>query len=471
MPLDEPMATVSSGPFSFGNLLGGGIFLTIIIAAWEKIKQFIWHFASYLICGYEFCDDFYKYGAIYVWDKLNNSKSLSPNYQSKLVGSGKEAKMLIREVGFNNFRIVKFGKVPTLAKIINDKAMIYGIKPFINHEKIMATALEHYHKYYSDFGKIQTRYCTTYVRGMLNHHAQKGLSSTDKGSDEQPKVAEPHFDLFERFNIGRRVNYTAGEYKRFTSFTNKNTKLIDNLHLTGPMTDLKKKLERWFKHKKWFLERSIQWKRGILIYGEPGTGKTSFIAALAEHFGVPLFVFDLATFTNDDMEIEWGRLKSSTPCFVVLEDFDSVFDGRKNVYANTAMTVRPLSFDCVLNILDGAVKYDGIVTFITTNNLNKIDEALSGNDNPRPGRIDYIYEMSGLTEDTKKFIAENIFNGMHDKQHLINCALNDVNSRTPAQFKELCINLALESYDKEDIKIIKEEIVKEKITHNTKETQ
>lgn len=99
--------------------------------------------------------------------------------------------------------------------------------------------------------------------------------------------------------------------------------------------------------------------------------------------------------------------------------------------------------------MDGAVKYDGIVTFITTNNIDTIDSALGGGGNTRPGRIDYVYEMTSVGEEGREFIGNKIFANMDGKEEMLLDALTNSNAKTPAQFKEYCINSALENYDVE----------------------
>jgi len=439
-----------------GSIIGGGILMTLLISFWEKLRGFVWVMLGFFVCRYKFSGSFCKYGAIYAWDNLGNKKSLSPLYDNVYRGSGDEAKMFIRETGFNNPRIVFFGKVPTIVTINEGmETTVCGIKPFINREVIMLEALKHYKENYSDSEKENdiSRFTTEFVRGSLNNNSQKEKNAKYEGNEEctvpESFMEKYSFSMQEQFDIGRRVNYTAEEYRQYITFTKKDVKLIDNLFLTDNMVCLKEKLERWFNHKEWFMDRSIQWKRGVLIHGDPGTGKTSFVVALAEYFKIPIYIFDIATFTNDDLDRKWNMIKSNTPCFVVFEDFDSVFDGRENVYTRSSTMNKPLSFDCVLNILDGAVKFDGVVTFITTNNLDKIDAALGGGGNTRPGRIDYVYEMNGIGTDGKYFIANKIFDGMTRQKELTNIVMEQ-KTNTPAQFKELCINIALEEYTKED---------------------
>jgi len=440
---------------SFGGMLNTGILATLLFAFWEKVKQAVWYFLSFFICRAEFMGALQKYGSVYCWDKLKHKKSLSPIYVYGIYGSTEHQKVFIREMGFNNLRFFLIGKVPVACVVYSGYVVIYGIKPFINQEKIMVDAFNYYNKKYSnEHGIKNNKFCTTFKRGSLNKIPKPAMGGGEymqggpRDSVEQSQKYDlASFEECETLGIGCRINYTESEYHSIITFSK--NKMIENLYLTDQMKELKKKLERWYENKDWFLQRDIQWKRGVLLHGEPGTGKTSFIVSLAEYFGIPCFIFDLSTITNDDLEYMWENLKTHTPCFAVFEDFDSIFNKRENIYLKngTVNGIKPVSFDCILNTLDGAKKYDGIVTFITTNDIDKIDFALGGGNSPRPGRIDYVYEMNGIGEHGKYFIAKKIFNKMQNEDSLINSALNEAKEGcTPAQFKELCISMALNEF-------------------------
>ena len=126
-----------------------------------------------------------------------------------------------------------------------------------------------------------------------------------------------------------------------------------------------------------YVNYGIPYKRNYLFEGLHGTGKTSFIYALASHFNKGVAIINFSNDLNDD-----GFMKaiSKVPddSFLVLEDIDSLFSDRK-IHSKTMIT-----FSGMLNILDGVARKDGQITFITTNYANRLDRALV-----RPGRIDF----------------------------------------------------------------------------------
>ena len=75
---------------------------------------------------------------------------------------------------------------------------------------------------------------------------------------------------------------------------------------------------------------------------------------------------------------------------LLLEDIDSLFVKREASSGNNSA----ISFSGILNILDGASRKTGLITFITTNYKNKLDSALI-----RPGRIDYILSFTVINKE------------------------------------------------------------------------
>jgi hypothetical protein len=89
----------------------------------------------------------------------------------------------------------------------------------------------------------------------------------------------------------------------------------------------------------------------------------------------------------------WTEMQTNTPCIALIEDIDNVFHGRENIVRRPGlfpmMPLEPkegdgdkdksgrgpmgafLTFDCLLNCLDGVEKADGIFTIITTNDLSR----------------------------------------------------------------------------------------------------
>jgi len=173
-------------------------------------------------------------------------------------------------------------------------------------------------------------------------------------------------------------------------------------------------------------------------------GKTLLARSVAEKFDMPIFLFDLASMSNSDLRYSWGVAQGYAPCVVVLEDIDGCFSKRKCLIKNDMDSSRALTFDGLLNVIDGVDKTDGVLLIITTNKPEEVDEALAsitvkGEELTRPGRIDRCVEFIPLTEDGRRQIAARI---LDETPELIEDTVRTGSGASGAQFERRCVLLA-----------------------------
>jgi mitochondrial chaperone BCS1 len=142
-------------------------------------------------------------------------------------------------------------------------------------------------------------------------------------------------------------------------------------------------IDNFFNNKKDYYNFSVPYKRNYLLYGPPGTGKTSLIYAIASTYNLDIHILTLNPSMNDQTLISCIS-KISSKSILLLEDIDSLYEMRQKNEKNNLV-----SFSCLLNILDGLSAKSGLITFITTNYINRLDPALL-----RAGRIDLKIEIS-----------------------------------------------------------------------------
>ncbi|KAJ5644222.1 P-loop containing nucleoside triphosphate hydrolase protein [Penicillium longicatenatum] len=133
----------------------------------------------------------------------------------------------------------------------------------------------------------------------------------------------------------------------------------------------------------WYAERGIPYKRGYLLFGPPGTGKSSFSLSLAGKHKLDIYTLQLSNISDSTLM----RLFAELPphCIVLLEDVDTAGVGRRDSVDATQEneSKSAVTLSGLLNVLDGVSSQEGRILIMTTNHIDHLDEALI-----RPGRSD-----------------------------------------------------------------------------------
>lgn len=231
---------------------------------------------------------------------------------------------------------------------------------------------------------------------------------------------------------------------------------VEMLSLTQEAVDAYNDILDWRKREEWYKSHLIPWKLGWLLAGIPGTGKTAFARAVGQACNMPIFILDLASMTNSDFVEAWEQVMDWSPCIVLIEDIHAVYEGPKRI-ADIGKEAG-LTFDCLLNVLDGVENTDGIVTIITTNDVNVVDTTLGGTfgfseddvKHRRPGRIDRVVHFEVLDMAGREKMASRILDEMPESERVGAVVVGD--GMTGAEFQDHCRRLicgkSLNNHDK-----------------------
>lgn len=155
-------------------------------------------------------------------------------------------------------------------------------------------------------------------------------------------------------------------------------------------TDMIADIKQFIDSKEWYSSRGLPYRRGYLLYGPPGCGKSSVLFAIAGHFHLNICCLSLNSPDMNDTTLT--RLMQSLPtrAAVLLEDVDCLFVDRKSGEDKARV-----SFSALLNAIDGVNASEGRIIFMTTNHKDKLSKALI-----RPGRIDrtYLFDLASKSQ-------------------------------------------------------------------------
>lgn len=157
---------------------------------------------------------------------------------------------------------------------------------------------------------------------------------------------------------------------------------------------------KFLSERAWYHDHGIPYRRGYLLYGVPGTGKSSLVHMLASTLQLPLYALVLdPTMSDDTVRSLFARLPKR--CIVLLEDLDA---SGAAVQRTEKQESQRLSMSGLLNVLDGVGAAEGRLLFMTTNYRERLDAAIV-----RPGRVDLQVEFTWATHDQCERLFERFF--------------------------------------------------------------
>ena len=167
-------------------------------------------------------------------------------------------------------------------------------------------------------------------------------------------------------------------------------------------------LQTFYSNGDRYTELEVPYTRTYMLHGLPGTGKTTMIYTIASELKKNLAIVDFSDKELSDKYIRMALYKMPKDTILCLEDIDSLFSPDRKSDKST------ITFSGVLNILDGVVKNTGLVIFMTTNLLSKLD------DTAMRRRVDYYFKFDVMKkpqitamfkkfypdQDSQKFLKE-----------------------------------------------------------------
>lgn len=156
----------------------------------------------------------------------------------------------------------------------------------------------------------------------------------------------------------------------------------------GQMDRILDHLNMFLSNKEAYKKSDIPFRTGMLLYGDPGSGKSSTALAIANEMKMNVYIIAISALLNDESLNDcFGNIPANS--IIILEDID-VASAVKNRDGDDENGV---TMSGMLNVLDGFQSPPGVITIMTTNRLEVLDKAII-----RPGRVDLMEELNCLDD-------------------------------------------------------------------------
>ncbi|EIW75059.1 P-loop containing nucleoside triphosphate hydrolase protein [Coniophora puteana RWD-64-598 SS2] len=197
----------------------------------------------------------------------------------------------------------------------------------------------------------------------------------------------------------------------------------------------------FLQSKAWYTERGIPFRRGYLLHGVPGSGKTSLIHSIAGELDLNVYLISLSRAGMDDTMLTESIAGLPEQCIALMEDIDVAFHhgvtrdsdssdsssslnssspdsqsqtpgAHKDTGNKQTKTIESrVSLSGLLNALDGIGAQEGRILFATTNRYSALDPALC-----RPGRMDLHVEFHNASRGQAEELFRRFFRPTSGKE-------------------------------------------------------
>ena len=367
--------------------------------------------------------------------------------------TGKTFKIYSSEDGFEelNSAIIQMLK--------NNSLDIEVVSPIFDHisaRKIHYTDNEDYFISYSEennliyFEKYQVAYATITI---YQSHADYPLEFIFAVDDESILTfIKEMIDKERKFMLHGITVLTDTEegLERSKEEITKQIHRDDVLLADNVKKDIFRSIDEFFsKSGTFFKMYDIPYKRGILLYGNPGNGKTTLVKSIAGSVDAPVVYWQITEYTSSySIDEVFQTTKKLAPVILIIEDIDS------------------MPYECrsfFLNTLDGATTKEGIFLIGTTNYPEKIDPALIN----RAGRFDRAYEIKQPSKELRREYLTNKQVVQFVDENKIDYIAEKTKGLSIAQLNELYMSMALEWHYEKKVDVDK---IIEELKENHKKT-
>ena len=189
--------------------------------------------------------------------------------------------------------------------------------------------------------------------------------------------------------------------------TDKNKITFDDVAGVDEEKEELEEIVEFLKNPKKFTDMGARIPKGVLLVGQPGTGKTLLAKAVAGEAGVPFFIISGSDFVEMFVGVGASRVrdlfdeaKKKAPCIIFIDEIDAV--GRqRGAGLGGGHDEREQTLNQLLVEMDGFAANEGVIVLAATNRPDVLDKAIL-----RPGRFDRQIVVSAPDVKAREEILE-----------------------------------------------------------------
>ena len=208
-------------------------------------------------------------------------------------------------------------------------------------------------------------------------------------------------------NGGTKTMSFGKSRARMMSPTDKNKVTFDDVAGVDEEKEELEEIVEFLKNPKKFTDMGARIPKGVLLVGQPGTGKTLLAKAVAGEAGVPFFIISGSDFVEMFVGVGASRVrdlfdeaKKKAPCIIFIDEIDAV--GRqRGAGLGGGHDEREQTLNQLLVEMDGFSANEGVIVLAATNRPDVLDKALL-----RPGRFDRQIVVSSPDVKAREQILE-----------------------------------------------------------------
>ncbi|KDP20377.1 hypothetical protein JCGZ_05260 [Jatropha curcas] len=260
---------------------------------------------------------------------------------------------------------------------------------------------------------------------------------------------------FERVSRERRLftnNGNASYESGWVSVPFRHPSTFDTLALEPQLKkQIMEDLKAFANGREFYHKVGRAWKRGYLLYGPPGSGKSSLIAAMANYLCYDVYDLELTKVT-DNSELRALLIQTTNRSIIVIEDIDCSVDltADRMVKATRKRSHSSAGKDSANDEENGRVTLSGLLNFtdglwsccgeeriivFTTNHRDNVDPALV-----RCGRMDVHVSLGNCGIHAFKALAMNYLGiESHSLYDVVESCIRSGGALTPAQIGEILL--------------------------------